>query len=125
MRTCSFAGALLAMTILPVCAHGQATVEEALKQATQASQQGNYEQAVEHLSEAIRLEPKNALAHYLRGRANFCLGNVKKSVADLDKYVELEPAAASRQWERGISYYYAGEYEKGAKQFELYQTYHD
>jgi lipoprotein NlpI len=28
-------------------------------------------------------------------------------------------------WERGISYYYAKEFEKGAKQFELYQTYHD
>jgi len=125
MKRSSFLGALLGITVLPLFAQEQPSAQEALKLATQASQQGKYEQAVEHLSEAIRLEPKNALAHYLRGRANFCLGNVKKSVADLDKYVELEPSAASRQWERGISYYYAGEYEKGAKQFELYQTYHD
>ena len=46
-------------------------------------------------------------------------------MADFDKYVELKPDAESRQWERGISYYYAGEFAKGAKQFELYQTYHD
>jgi lipoprotein NlpI len=39
--------------------------------------------------------------------------------------VELSPKQESRQWERGIALYYAGEYERGAKQFELYQTFHD
>ena len=48
-----------------------------------------------------------------------------ESVADFDKYVQLDPKAESQQWERGISYYYAGEFAKGAKQFELYQTFHD
>ncbi len=99
--------------------------EELLKQATRASQLGDRQQAINLLTELIQQEPKQALAYYLRGRENYCVGNVKKSVADFDKYVELDPKAESRQWERGISYYYAGQYEKGAKQFELYQTYHN
>jgi lipoprotein NlpI len=129
MRTYHFACALIFARLACAVSHIQAqdgpSASESLKQATQAVQQGNYEQAVDHLNDAIRQEPKYALPYYLRGRANFCLGNIKKSVADFDKYVQLEPAAESRQWERGISYYYAGEYEKGAKQFELYQTYHN
>lgn len=98
---------------------------ELLTQAAQAAQRGNSQQAVDLLTAAIQKDSKLADAYYLRGRENFRLGNVKKSVADFDRYVQLEPRAESRQWERGISYYYAGEYEKGAKQFELYQTYHD
>jgi lipoprotein NlpI len=96
-----------------------------LTPAAQAAQRGESQQAVDLLTTAIQRDPKLADAHYLRGRENFRLGNVKKSVADFDRYVQLEPRAESRQWEGGISYYYAGEYEKGAKQFELYQTYHD
>jgi lipoprotein NlpI len=46
-------------------------------------------------------------------------------VADFDKYGELNPSAKSRQWERGIALYYAGKFAEGAKQFELYQTFHD
>ncbi len=100
-------------------------VIELRTQATRAIQANNHQQAIDLLDDLLQKDPKHAIAYYLRGRENFCVGNVKKSVADLDKYVELEPMAASRQWERGISYYYAGEYEKGAKQFELYQTYHN
>ncbi|MCH8194972.1 MAG: hypothetical protein IIB12_02755, partial [Chloroflexi bacterium] len=50
---------------------------------------------------------------------------IDASVVDFDKYVALRPKAESRQWERGISDYYAKKYKQGAKQFELYQTYHD
>jgi lipoprotein NlpI len=96
-----------------------------MRQAVRASQRGDSTQAAALLTDLIKQDPKNELAYYWRGRENFRLGNVKHSVTDFDKYVELEPSAESRQWERGISYYYAGEYEKGAKQFELYQTYHN
>lgn len=124
------AGSLLASIVwLSAIALAQQGNEEAvtelLRQAARASQLKNHQQAVDLLDDAIARDPQNSLAYYLRGRENFCVGNVKRSVADLDKHVELEPASASRQWERGISYYYAGEYEKGAKQFELYQTYHN
>lgn len=102
-----------------------AEVAELLGQATRAAVQQKHEQAIEILNDLLKKDSSVAIAYYVRGQENFRVGNIKRSVADFDKYVELEPKAESRQWERGISYYYAGEYEKGAKQFELYQTYHD
>jgi lipoprotein NlpI len=100
-------------------------VEALLQQAAGASQRGESAEAVAALTKVIGQQPDNSTAFYLRGREHFRLGQVKQSLADFDKHVELSPAAESRQWERGISAYYAGEFEKGAKQFELYQTYHD
>jgi lipoprotein NlpI len=107
------------------CLSQEAAVEDLLAQATQASQRGEHRQAIERLSEVISKAPEMAEAWYLRGREHFCASEVEKSVADFDKYVALRPKAEAQQWERGISYYYAGEFAKGAKQFELYQTFHN
>jgi lipoprotein NlpI len=105
--------------------HADEKEDELLQKATLASRRGDGGQAIELLSDLLKSNPNQSLAYYLRGRENFRAGHIKESVSDLDKHVELDPKAASRQWERGISYYYVGEFEKGAKQFELYQTFHD
>jgi lipoprotein NlpI len=98
----------------------------ALRQALQSESSKNAsEKLVVELSRITREFPDFAPAYYHRGRELFRLGKVKESVADFDEFVRREPKAESSQWERGIAYYYAGEYAKGAKQFELYQTYHD
>lgn len=99
--------------------------DDRLKQALQAVQENKSAEAVALLSDVVKAQPELAEAYYWRGREQFRVGAVEKSLADFDKFVELEPAAASRQWERGITCYYAGKYEAGARQFELYQTYHD
>jgi lipoprotein NlpI len=100
-------------------------VADLLRRASRLSQTGESGKAVELLSKAIVSDPKVADAYYLRGREYFRLGEFQKSVADFDKLVELKPAIAPQQWERGIALYYAGRFADGAKQFELYQTYHD
>lgn len=105
-------------------ARGQ-DVADLLQQAARAAQRGDSSSAVAALNKVLAQEPRNSTALYLRGREHFRLGKVTESVTDFDKHVQLSPEAESRQWERGISYYYAGEFEKGAKQFELYQTYHN
>jgi lipoprotein NlpI len=127
---CRFTPMALALAILhgsSACA-GEAE-EDLLQKASLASVRGDIDQAIGVLTEVITKNPKQTLAYYLRGRENFRAGKIKESVSDLDKHVELataqDPKAETRQWERGISYYYAGEFEKGAKQFELYQTFHD
>lgn len=111
--------------VLPAMLAAQDAAEDLLQRATQAAQRGKSEQAVAILSDLLAKDPKLADAWYLRGREHFRIGKVKESLADFDKLVQLKPDLASQQWERGISCYYAGEYEKGARQFELYQTYHD
>lgn len=125
MFTTVLACAILVVAARSIAQEANSEATELLTQAARAAQQKNHQQAIDLLDDAVQKDPQNAMAYYLRGRENFCAGNVKRSVADFDKYVQLEPKAESRQWERGISYYYAGEYEKGAKQFELYQTYHN
>ena len=101
------------------------TPRQLLGRAAEQVRRGDSKQAVELATKAIEADPKYADAHYLRGRERFRLGQIEGSVTDFDKYVALEPTQESRQWERGIAYYYAGRFEKGAKQFELYQTFHD
>lgn len=96
-----------------------------LAQAQAAAASSDSTVAVRLASEAIAADEKLAAAFYLRGREHFRLGLIQESVSDFDRYVELQPSTASRQWERGIACYYAKQFEKGAKQFELYQTYHD
>src|SRR5688572_25487070 len=124
-------GCLLALVACNQLAKADDSEEDLLQKATQASVRGDIDQAIGVLTEVITKNPKQSLAYYRRGCANFRAGKIRESVSDLDKHVELElatakdPKAEARQWERGISYYYAGEFEKGAKQFELYQTYHD
>ncbi len=123
--------AILLATLPGTLSAADDSEEDLLQKAAQASARGESGQAIGVLSEVLAKNPKQSLAYYLRGRENFRAGKIKESVSDLDKHVELELAnrkdskAEARQWERGISYYYAGQFEKGAKQFELYQTFHD
>lgn len=121
--------ALVLMALSWSFASADEAEEDLLQKASLASARGDVEQAIGVLTQVITKNPKQSLAYYLRGRENFRAGKIKESVSDLDKHVALatalDPKAEARQWERGISYYYAGEFEKGAKQFELYQTFHD
>lgn len=120
--------ALLASSVVVVCGKPVVATEEVielLRQASKSADAGESAKAVDLFSQAITLDPKLPGPYYHRGRELFRLGKVKDSVTDFDKFVELKPDFASRQWERGIALYYAGEFEKGAKQFELYQTFHD
>jgi lipoprotein NlpI len=94
-------------------------------EATAAIDRGESEKAVAALDQVIAADSKQADAFYLRGRERFKLGKVAESIADFDALVRLRPEKEHELWERGISHYYAGKFKDGAKQFELYQTYHD
>ena len=93
--------------------------------AQKAIGKSDYEVAEKKLSKLIELSPDFSSAIYYRGRVRFQAGDVKGSVADFDRHIKLSPELKSRQWERGISLYYARKFKEGAKQFEIYQTYHD
>jgi len=96
-----------------------------LRKAAGAADQGDSQAAVKWAEKAVAKDPKLAAAHYLLGRETFRLGEVQQSVKHFDRFVELVPQREKSLWERGISLYYAGQFRRGAKQFELYQTYHD
>ena len=104
---------------------GEAEAGRLLQQAQQAAAEGRSMDAVRLATGAIETDSQLAFAYYVRGREHFRLSKIAESVADFDQFVKLRPDLEPRQWERGLSFYYAGQFEKGAKQFELYQTYHD
>ena len=99
--------------------------ETLFREAALAMAKGDHSTANDLLTKVLGADANRAEAYYARGRELFCLGKVTESLADFDKYVQLQPKAESRQWERGIALYYASEFERGAKQFELYQTFHN
>ena len=114
---------LLVLTLVNV-AVAEDSNDSSLAEAAAAAQAGDSKVAIRILDTVIADRPGEAIAYYLRGREHFRTGGIADSMQDFDKYVELQPERHSRLWERGITCYYAGRFEEGAKQFQLYQTYH-
>jgi lipoprotein NlpI len=100
-------------------------VEKLWESVRKSIDQADYRSADKSLTSILAIQPKLSNAFYYRGRVRFQAGEIKDSVADFDQHVSLSPGVKSRQWERGISLYYLEKYGQGAKQFEIYQTYHD
>jgi lipoprotein NlpI len=117
--------ALAAGAALQSGAAGAADLKPLFAEATAAIDRGDSSKAVAALDSIITADPKAAEAYYLRGRERFKLGKVEDSIADLDQFARLRPSKERELWERGIAHYYAGRFADGAKQFELYQTFHD
>jgi lipoprotein NlpI len=122
-----FSAFLLALVVFLNCTSAAVSQgpEALLNRAVEASNRGRSSESVELATGALAGNPELAYAYYLRGREHFRLGKITESVADLEQYVRLRPDMEPRQWELGLSYYYAGQFQQGARQFELYQTYHD
>jgi lipoprotein NlpI len=116
---------LAAIWYLTAPLFAEESAADLLDQAQRAAGQNDSSAAVRLATSALTRDTQLGEAYYVRGREHFRLGLIKESVADFDRYVALRPQSESRQWERGIALYYAREYDRGAKQFELYQTYHD
>ncbi|AFY35499.1 serine/threonine-protein kinase [Calothrix sp. PCC 7507] len=71
---------------------------------------GNYSGAVKDLTQAIELNPKNALAYNRRGDAFYRLGEYQKAQADSSKAIQLNPRDANAYYDRGFTFYELGKY---------------
>jgi tetratricopeptide (TPR) repeat protein len=63
---------------------------------------GDYNEAIVDLSEAIRLDPKLALAYCVRGVAWYRIEELDKAIADLDEAIRLDPSNAVAFVDRGM-----------------------
>ncbi len=52
-------------------------------------------------TEAIRLDPKNAMAYYNRGRAWYAKGEYDRAIADSTEAIRLDPKNAMAYYNRG------------------------
>ena len=72
----------------------------------------DYDKAIADYTEAIRLNPKHADAHYGRGTAYRRKGAYGEAIRDFTETVRLNPKHADAYYGRGIAYRHAGEYDK-------------
>ena len=75
-------------------------------------QKGNYDKAIEYFTEAIELNPNNAIAYHNRGLGYLKTGSkytpegrasLEKAISDYSKAVELKPDYVEAYYHRGIT----------------------
>jgi tetratricopeptide (TPR) repeat protein len=92
----------IAVLVLMVSAFGPSlaaadtsSVDELVKQAQKALQDGKYKAAVTALDQAIAAAPDRADLYGMRAKANDERNDVDKALADVKKMIELEPDSAA------------------------------
>jgi len=84
-------------------------------------EQENYGIAAEHATEAIRLDPKNAEAYYLRGDLYYddpAVETYDKAIADYTRAIGLDDSKSKYYSSRGDAYYESGEYGKAIADYK-------
>src|SRR5438093_2667505 len=112
----AFVYALSAALCQPHLASGAAEdgAEALLNQAGVSFAKGNREDAIELATKAIEAEPKNAKAHYVRGRFYAEVRQPQKAVKDLDRALALDPTAALAYYHRGTENFKLGRIKESA-----------
>jgi len=77
----------------------------------------DYGQSIEHLSQAIELDPAFTLAFKSRGAAYLRLDKAAQAIADFNAVLELDPANARAYHLRGLAYEQTGENDKALDDF--------
>jgi len=76
------------------------------------------QEAIEYLTEAIRLQPDNRYAYLLRGGAYYKLKRDELAVEDFSEAIRLEPDNAHAYTFRGFAYAYLKEYDLAIRDFD-------
>ncbi len=72
----------------------------------------NFQKAVNHFTETIKLMPEFTDVYRVRGFAYFHEGEVEKAITDYNKAIEFKPDDAQAYCNRGNVYFHKGEVEK-------------
>lgn len=73
---------------------------------------GEYEQAVDSLDDAIRFNSVDSEAHRYRGRARSKLGRRQAALDDLSRAIDLDPTLALAYDDRGVVYQTLGQHQR-------------
>ncbi|GHU88878.1 hypothetical protein FACS189476_06760 [Spirochaetia bacterium] len=93
------------------------TVEQSEETTDAYFKKGDYNQAIAHYDEAIRLDPNNAVAYTNRGIAYSYKDDYNKAIADFTQAIRLDPNNALAYYNRGGNYYNAVNYNKAIADF--------
>ncbi len=78
---------------------------------------GQYERAIQELSEGIRLEPGIATALERRGLAYKNLGNYDRAIFDYDRAIELNTNIATFYYNRAHAYYFKNQFDQAIRDY--------
>ena len=102
---------LLVSGILVACSPAKGTAEWYALEGGKLGEEGCYDEAIEHCSEAIQLDPNLVRAYYNRGTAYLHKGQYGLAIADYAKAIELDPKLAKAYVNRAWAYNDIGQYD--------------
>jgi len=70
--------------------------------------------------EALRLDPKSAMAYYNRGLTHIELDRYEEAIADLTQALLFDPDDVDARYNRGLAHYYLDECEEALADFQSY-----
>ena len=73
---------------------------------------GDYDDALEYFTSAIKWDSSYHVAYYHRGRFYYIRGETKRAINDFTKAITLDPAYSLAYHERGRAYYVRGKYKR-------------
>ena len=86
------------------CVLSASEAEDAWRQGNAACLRGEFDLAVRRYTEALRLNPKDAVTYNNRGYAYLQKGEADKAIADYDEAIRLAPKYAKALFFRGSAY---------------------
>ncbi len=103
---------------IPTTVSQAAVLEQCLEQkgpratssAQPRSKNGDYVGVIDRYTQAIQLNPGDALAFCYRGVAYYRLGNGNSAMADYNRAIELDPNLSIAYYRRGFLQYLAKDY---------------
>src|SRR6201984_2559686 len=90
---------------------------EAFKRAEHDMDAKQYDKAIADYTQAARLKPDYADAHYNRGNAYDDLEQYDKAIADYTEVIRLKPDYAGAYYNRGNAYVGLKQYDKGVADY--------
>jgi len=80
-------------------------------------EKGQYDQAISDYSEAIKINPADAIAYNNRGLAYYKKGQYDKAISDCTKAIGINPAYAAAYHIRGVAHDEKGQYDQAMSDY--------
>jgi tetratricopeptide (TPR) repeat protein len=88
---------LVCFMVGPVLAQQSPSAQDYLKTAVADLKKGDLDNAINDLTQAIELDPRNVSAFFMRAQCYFVKGNGDNALLDYNKVIELAPSAAGME----------------------------
>lgn len=82
-----------------------------VKQGDESFEKKQYDAAINHYNQALKLNSKDADTYYKRGLAEYHLGNCEKAITDYNQVIQLNPYYGKVYIRLGLARYRLGDYE--------------